>query len=825
MKNLHTQLAALLFSTLCLLTGAFGQLTPTGDSYTNTAAATTNYGAKTLLDVESTQTTFIQFNLESIPSGYTSADITKATLKLYVSAVTKAGSFNVDYINGTWTESTLDASNAPALGTTIQASVPLTAADKNQYILVDVTAAVQAWLSGTANDGIALVANSPLNATFDSKESTTTSHSAELDIVFAGGGDSGITGITTAAGSGLIGGGTSGTLNLSLLTTCASGQVLEWTGTAWACATPKGSGTITGVTAGTDLTGGGTSGNVTLNLNTTATNALYAQLNAANTFTGNQSLNGTLSTSASSSSAIAVEGLASSSSGSTTGVLGVTGSTSGVGVNGLSTATSGVTSGVVGGANSPAGYGVYGANNATTGNAVGVVGSTAAPFGYGVYGTNNSQTGIAPGIFGQTASSVGSGVVGLASSSTGSASGVIGESSSGSGFGVYGTSNYMGVLGNVGVTGISTAGLPYGTVGVSSAVGVFGSSVSPSVLGGESNHVDGIWGDYGGAAGGGDGILGTADNSIAGVFGNNGATYPSLLSINMTSSAGGEVFDAYMPNLLAGGASAIIGDPGCGESGGNMGLQLGQTGMSGCANYTLVGNNVGDTYLNAVSGQTVHLRIANADHLTVTSSGVSITGTLSATGTKNFRIDHPLDPANKYLTHAAIESSEVLNLYSGNATLDDSGAAVVQLPDWFEAINKDFRYQLTNIGGFAPVYIAEEVSGGRFKIAGGKPGAKVSWQVSGVRNDAWEKAYPMVVEADKGADRGHYLTPELYGQPTSARIGYDAVPEGQKIVHHQRPNLLRGNAPPAKTITLPAPPKLVLPKAAPLSHAAVQVHQ
>ena len=203
---------------------AYGQLTPSADSYTNTAATTTNYGAKTLLDVESTQTSFIQFDLSSIPSGYTSADITKASLKLYVNAVTTAGSFNVDYVNGTWTETTIDASNAPALGTTIVASVPLTTADKNQYILVDVTTAVQAWLSGTPNDGIALVANSPLNASFDSKESTSTSHAAELDIVFAGGGS--ITGVTTASGSGLTGGGTSGTLNLSL-TNCSANQVLQ----------------------------------------------------------------------------------------------------------------------------------------------------------------------------------------------------------------------------------------------------------------------------------------------------------------------------------------------------------------------------------------------------------------------------------------------------------------------------------------------------------------------------------------------------------------------------------------------------------------------
>ena len=175
MKNLKAQLRFVSLPSLVLLawamaTAAYAQITPLGDAYTNTATPTKNFGAATVLDVESSQTTYIQFNLSSIPSGYTSADITQATLKLYVNAVATEGSFNVDYVNGTWTESTIDASNAPALGTTIAASVPLTTADKNQYILVDVTAAVQAWLSGTANDGVALVANSPLNASFDSKE-------------------------------------------------------------------------------------------------------------------------------------------------------------------------------------------------------------------------------------------------------------------------------------------------------------------------------------------------------------------------------------------------------------------------------------------------------------------------------------------------------------------------------------------------------------------------------------------------------------------------------------------------------------------------------
>jgi hypothetical protein len=143
--------------------------------------------------------------------------------------VTPAGSFNVDYVNGTWAENTLTADLAPALGTTIAASVPLTVADKNQYILIDVTTAVQAWLSGTTNDGIALVGNSPVNGTFDSKESTSTSHAAELDIVFAGGGGGGIAGIITANGSGLIGGGNCGTLNLSLTNTTREKHWPNWT--------------------------------------------------------------------------------------------------------------------------------------------------------------------------------------------------------------------------------------------------------------------------------------------------------------------------------------------------------------------------------------------------------------------------------------------------------------------------------------------------------------------------------------------------------------------------------------------------------------------
>jgi hypothetical protein len=140
-------------------------------------------------------------------------------------------------------------------------------------------------------------------------------------------------------------------------------------------------------------------------------------------------------------------------------------------------------------------------------------------------------------------------------------------------------------------------------------------------------------------------------------------------------------------------------------------------------------------------------------------------------GAKLFHIDHPLDPANKYLNHASVESPEMKNIYDGVAVLDSHGEAVVELPDWFEALNKEFRYQLTCIGGFAPVYIAEKIKNNRFKIAGGAPGLEVSWQVTGIRHDAWARAYPVVVEEDKSEnERGYYLDPKPFGQPEEKGI-------------------------------------------------------
>jgi hypothetical protein len=172
-------------------------------------------------------------------------------------------------------------------------------------------------------------------------------------------------------------------------------------------------------------------------------------------------------------------------------------------------------------------------------------------------------------------------------------------------------------------------------------------------------------------------------------------------------------------------------------------------------------------------------------------------------------IDHPLDPANKYLNLASVVSAEMANVYSGNVTLDSHGEAVVPLPAWFAAANGDFRYQLTSIGAFMPVYVADEIANSQFKIAGGLPGRKVSWQVTGVRQDAWAKAHALKVETEKPAEeRGYYLHPALYGAPaarqvTRAHPGASIGMSGRKASPAHEAPVVRGQ--------LPAPPAMQKP--------------
>jgi hypothetical protein len=154
---------------------------------------------------------------------------------------------------------------------------------------------------------------------------------------------------------------------------------------------------------------------------------------------------------------------------------------------------------------------------------------------------------------------------------------------------------------------------------------------------------------------------------------------------------------------------------------------------------------------------------------------VTVVGSVYKLG-GTFRIDHPLDPANRYLSHSFVESPDMMNIYNGNVETDGSGFATVELPAWFEELNRDFRYQLTVVGGgesWAMARVVREISGNSFRIQTSVPNTRVSWQVTGVRHDPWATAHRVEVEQEKPeSERGFYLFPEGYGAAHESGIAY-----------------------------------------------------
>jgi len=177
-------------------------------------------------------------------------------------------------------------------------------------------------------------------------------------------------------------------------------------------------------------------------------------------------------------------------------------------------------------------------------------------------------------------------------------------------------------------------------------------------------------------------------------------------------------------------------------------------GTAGTGYWGVVGE---DRYLGAVGG----------------AIGVLANGELAATGTKTFMIDHPTEPENKFLRHFSAESNEVLNIYRGNVTFDANGEAVVEMPDYYDLINKNPSYQLTPIGGYMQLFIKEKLENGQFVIGGGTVGAEASWTVYAERNDPYLQQYPFHrdVEIEKReGQKGKYLMPQLYGESMDKKM-------------------------------------------------------
>ena len=184
-------------------------------------------------------------------------------------------------------------------------------------------------------------------------------------------------------------------------------------------------------------------------------------------------------------------------------------------------------------------------------------------------------------------------------------------------------------------------------------------------------------------------------------------------------------------------------------------------------------------------------------------SGIGYTGTLEAdvltVPGKFFKIDHPLDPAHKYLYHSCVESPDMKNVYDGVVTTRADGYATVTLPAYCEALNRDFRYQLTVIDeedseDFVLAKVVEEIHENQFRIRTSVPNTRVSWQVTGIRHDAFAEAYTYQVEVEKrGAERGRYMHPRLFNQPDSMGISAIKRPElGQQASEPGQPWLSRG---------------------------------
>ncbi len=350
---------------------------------------------------------------------------------------------------------------------------------------------------------------------------------------------------------------------------------------------------------------------------------------------------------------------------------------------------------------SPSGAGVSGVSATGVGVAgdsadgVGLAGTSAT--GSGVTGTSTGGVGVAG------TSSTGDGVTGV---STGG-DGVTGNSADNSG--VRGAGGYAGAVGVGGTYGGIFSGTSYGLYSYGGPTGVFGSG--------------GSYGVYG-SSGSGQGVYGSGQVGVYGVTAN--------VNSAAVQGAGGQYAVRGINARTAGvrGESSYVGVWGEGPAYGIYGL------ASGSGGYGVMGQATGAATWGLYS-------LGNC----------GVQGTLTKLA-GSFRIDHPLDPEHRYLSHSFVESPDMMNVYNGTAVLDGSGEVEVTLPDYFEVLNRDFRYQLTAIGAPSPdLHVKAEIKGNRFAIGGGAPGSTVSWQVTGVRQDDYAKAHPIVVEENKPAEQ------------------------------------------------------------------------
>jgi hypothetical protein len=296
--------------------------------------------------------------------------------------------------------------------------------------------------------------------------------------------------------------------------------------------------------------------------------------------------------------------------------------------------------------------------------------------------------------------------------------------------------------GSHGVLGSSTAGGNGVTGFVGSATGAIGSSVRGIGLNGTTGTgAAGVLGETFGD--------GTPGSSGPAVHGRSDGVGVSGISGSTDATQGltyGNGYGHYSLHFSA--------QPG----GGVLGISVLGSGIEGFT-FASIRNNPD---VAAVRGQSAN------GYAGLFAGRVRVTGWLEKAG-GGFTVDHPTDPKNKYLSHSFVESPEMLNVYSGTVTTNRAGVARVRLPAYFEALNRDFRYQLTVVGTFARAMVSEEIRNNAFAIRTDPGGVKVCWQVTGVRKDAWAEANRIPVEQAKSkGERGRYLHPDVFDKKAGA---------------------------------------------------------
>jgi len=391
-----------------------------------------------------------------------------------------------------------------------------------------------------------------------------------------------------------------------------------------------------------------------------------------------------------------------------------------------------------------------GAATAPTGSGWGVAGATssAGADAFGVWGGLNVTTPGAgsAGVFGRSASTTanGYGVWGKHEQTNGTAAGVFGDtnSTSASAVGVGGMVDSPSAAPfSAGVRGVNNANvLGVGVEGVASGVGYGGFF-----------HVPGAgFGVAADAGNGGIGVYATVNSGASKSYGVRG----SVGSNSAADSAG--VFGEISSNAANGaGVRGVNNYPSCcgmGVAGFHAGQGIGVYGeaQNGFAVSGFSPNNWSGYFQGSVN----------------------VVGTLYKSSGA-FRIDNPIDPAHTYLQHSFVESPDMKNVYDGVVRTNGKGFATVTLPKWFGALNRDFRYQVTVVGRAhwdAKAAIWNEVKDNRFTIRTDQPEVKVSWQVTGIRNDTYANAHRIQVVVPKGSADGRYVHPELYGKPISKSV-------------------------------------------------------